>query len=107
MNGKVEVTMGPFFSQPYKRIEGKGLPVVPSAFAVTGPGAVPPTLMAAVATLPACVSAAGKGGGSVVKLVKTHCAIVTPEHPPVPGAGAPVTVKFAVALFPVSEVSIK
>ena len=61
-----------------------------------------PTLIAAVATLEACVLADGNGGGLVVKPANVHCAIVRPQTGAGPG-GVLFTVSASLALFPVSK----
>jgi hypothetical protein len=102
--GNVAVLMGPAFAQPYVSMEGAaGLPDVASASAETGPGAVPPTLIAAIVTFAACVFAAGKGGEVPAYPANVHCAIVKPHTGEGPG-GAVLTVNVSVALFPVSNV---
>ncbi len=55
------------------------------------PGAVPPTLIAAVVTFAACVFAAGKGGEVPAYPANVHCAIVKPQTGEGPG-GAVFTV---------------
>lgn len=99
----VAVTIGGSFCQPYNRMPGCGFPplVVVSASAV-----MPfPTLIAAVATLEACVFADGKGGGLVVNPVNVHCAMVKPHTGEGPG-GVLFTVSVSLALFPVSRLLI-
>ena len=80
-----------------------GLPDPVSASADNEPGEVPPTLIAAVATLAACVFAAGKGGEVPAYPANVHCAIVKPQTGEGPG-GVRLTVSASVALFPVSNV---
>src|SRR4030067_150386 len=63
MKGKVAVLTGPAFGHPYSSAEGAGLPVAVSASSVSEPGAVPPTLIAAVPTSGAWVDGPGRGGG--------------------------------------------
>lgn len=84
-------------------MEGAGFPDPVSASAAAEPGDVPPTLIAAVVTLVACVFAAGKGGEEPAYPVKVHCAIVKPQTGAGP-AGAVFTVSVSLALFPVSSV---
>ena len=96
--------IGPAFAQPYVSMEGAaGLPDVASASANAEPGEVPPTLMAAVATLAACVFAAGNGGEVPAYPSNVHWAIVKPQTGEGPGGGV-LTVRISVALFPVSSV---
>ena len=83
-----------------------GLPDVASPSADRDPGAVPPTLIAAVSTFVACVFAAGKGGAGLVNPANVHCAIVRP-HTGVGPAGAVLTVNVSVAKLPVSTVPTK
>jgi hypothetical protein len=100
------VFIGPAFAQPYVNMDGAaGLPDVASASAETEPGAVPPTLIAAVATLAACVFAAGKGGEVPAYPANVHWAIVKPQTGEGPG-GALFTVSVSLALSPVSNVPI-
>ena len=80
-----------------------GLPAAVSASAETEPGAVPPTLIAAVSTFVACVFAAGKGGDVPAYPVNVHCTIVKPHTGVGPG-GAVLTVSVSVAKLPVSSV---
>src|SRR5215211_2818583 len=102
--GNVAVLMGPAFAHPYVNIEGAaGLPEVASASANTEPGAVPPTLIAAVSTFVACVFAAGNGGEVPAYPANVHCAIVKP-HTGVGPAGVVLTIKVSVAKLPVSSV---
>lgn len=99
--------IGPVFAQPYVNMEGAaGLPDVASASAKAEPGEVPPTLIAAVVTLAACVFAAGKGGDVPAYPANVHWAIVKPQTGEGPG-GAILTVSVSVALFPVSNVPMK
>ena len=105
-NGNVAVLRGPALAHPYVSMEGAaGLPEVVSASAEMDPGAVPPTLIAAVSTSVACVLAAGKGGDVPAYPVKVHCAIVKP-HTGVGPAGAVFAVSVSVAALPVSSVSM-
>jgi len=107
IKGKVVGTIGPAVGHPYVRMEGAaGLPEVASPSADREPGAVPPTLIAAVSTFVACVFAAGKGGAGLVKPVNVHCAIVKPQTGVGP-AGAVFTVNVSVAKLPVSIVPTK
>src|SRR3990172_6882566 len=101
MKGKVAVLTGPAFGHPYSSAEGAGLPVAVSASSVSEPGAVPPTLIAAVPTSGAWVLGRGWGGGLTVKPAKVHWAIVSPQTG-AGGAGSSLTVRLSLAEFSVS-----